>query len=164
MKFAFILPLVALLLTGCATRSYPEAPPPGPTLAEIQTMVKANVSDSVIVSQIKNSSTRYHLTTDQIIALKKAGVSDKILNALINTASKPRARSATTTSTYVYPAYPSYPVYVNPWPWWGWEGGFYWGDDDDDHFDQDAFHYEHHDDGFHRDWDHWDRDGDRHWH
>ena len=136
MKFAFILPLAALLLAGCATRSYTEAPSPGPTLTEIQTMVKAHVSDSIIINQIKNSSTRYHLTAEQIIALKNAGVSDKILNALINTAGKPPVPSAPGAQTYVYPAYPVYPrVYVNPWPGWGWGGDFYWGDSDDGDFD-----------------------------
>ena len=114
-------------MTGCVTRSYTvTSPPPGPSLAQVQAMVQAKVSDSVIVSQIQNSSTRYSLTADQIIQLKNAGVSDTVLNALINTASKPPVQTTTTVEqpAYVYPS-----VYVNPWPWgwWGWGGPYCYG-------------------------------------
>lgn len=117
-----------LLLAGCVTHSYTVAtPPPGPTLAEVQSMAQAHVSDSVIISQIQNSNTRYQLTSDQIISLKNAGVSDNVINALINTASKPVPQTTTTTvveQPYVYPY-----VYVDPWPafWWGWGPYYYHG-------------------------------------
>ncbi|HUZ07030.1 MAG TPA: hypothetical protein VMV89_06025, partial [Candidatus Paceibacterota bacterium] len=117
---------LAFLLTGCVTESYTATtPPPGPSLAQIQSMVQAHVSDSIIVSQIQNSSTRYSLTADEIIALKNAGVSDAILNALINTASKPVVRTTTRVSQgpYVYPYVYAGP---SPWFWWGW-GPFYYG-------------------------------------
>ena len=121
------MPLAALLLTGCVTRTYTVAtPPPGPSVAQIQSMVQAHVSDSVIVNQIQNSSSRYALTADQIIELKNAGVSDRVVNALINSASKPSVQTPTTveTGSYVYPS-----VYVDPWPWfwWGWGPGYYGG-------------------------------------
>ena len=97
-------------------------------------MVQAHVSDAVIVSQIQNSSARFVLTSDQIIALKNAGVSDTVLNAMINTASKPPAQAATTVSqsSYVYPYVYAYPSF-----WWGYgpyyyggyyRGGYYYGD------------------------------------
>ena len=128
MKLRFLVPLACLWLTGCATQTYTVAPPPppGPTLAEVQSMVEAKVSDTVIVNQIQNSSTRYFLTTDQIIALKNAGASDAVLNALSNSASKAPVPAPTTVVTsypYVYPS-----VYVNPWPWYGWGWGpYYYG-------------------------------------
>jgi hypothetical protein len=125
MRFILLLPLAGILLTGCVTRTETvTAPPPGPSLPEIQAMAQAHVSDSVIVSQIQNSPTRYLLTSDQIIALKNAGVSDTVLTALINTAGKPPAQPATTVvqSSYVYPA-----VYVNPWPFVWWGGPYYYG-------------------------------------
>lgn len=137
MKFSYLSLLAMVLVTGCVTRSYTTVatPPPGPTLAEIQSMAQAHVSDSVMISQIQNSSTRYQLTTEQIISLKNAGVSDAVINALINTASKPQPQTTTTTvveGPYVYPyAYPyPYPyVYVDPWPvfWWGWGPVYYHG-------------------------------------
>jgi hypothetical protein len=129
MKMLYLLPLAGLLLTGCVTQTDTvTTPPPGPSLAEIQAMVQAHVSDPVIVSQIQNSPTRYALTADQIIALKTTGASDTVLTALINTAGKPPAQATTVVqSSYVYPA-----VYVNPWPfiWWGapyYYGGYYGG-------------------------------------
>ena len=129
MKIKHLIPLACLLLSGCATRTYTVATPPaGPSLAEIQSLVQAHVDDTVIVSQIQNSSTRYQLTADQIIALKAAGASDNVLNALINTASKPPVQTTTVVQEpYVYP-YPYPYVYANPYPWywWGW-GPYYHG-------------------------------------
>jgi hypothetical protein len=126
MKIKYLLPLVGLLLTGCVTRTYTVNTPSGPSLAEVQAMVQAHVSDTVIVSQIQNSSARYTLTADQIIALKAAGVSDPVLNAMINTASKPPVQATTMVESgpYVYPY-----VYVDPWPWfwWGWGPNYYGG-------------------------------------
>jgi len=108
------------LLTGCVTRTTTvSAPPPGPSIAQVQSMVQAHVSDSVIINQIQNSSGRYTLTADQIIALKNGGVSDAVLNALIT--SKPPVQTTTRIveqSPVVYPY-----VYVDPWPYWGWGWG-----------------------------------------
>jgi hypothetical protein len=125
MKIIFLLPLAGLLLTGCVTRTYTvTTPPPGPSLAEVQAMVQAHVSDSVIVNQIQNSSTRYALTANQIILLKNAGASDAVVSALINSAGKPPVQTTTTVAQapVVYPA-----VYVDPWPWFWWGGGPYYG-------------------------------------
>jgi hypothetical protein len=126
MKIKYLWPLAGLLLTGCVTRTTTvSGPPPGPSIAQVQSMVQAHVSDSVIVNQIQNSSTRYTLTADQIIALKNAGVSETVLNALITSVNKSPAPTTTTVveqSPAVYPA-----VYVNPWPVWGWGPGYYHG-------------------------------------
>ena len=127
MKLKCLVLLGCLGLAGCVTPTYTSAPPPpGPSLAEVQSMVQAQVSDAVIVNQIQTSSTRYVLTTDQIIALKNAGASDAVLNALINSAGKAPVQTATTvvrTYPYVNPS-----VYIDPWPWfwWGW-GPYYYG-------------------------------------
>lgn len=125
-----LLPLAGLLLAGCVTRTYTvTTPPSGPTVAEVQSMVQAGVSDPVIVNQIQNSSTRYTLTADQIIALKNAGASESILNALITSVNKPPPVQTTTTVDTGPTIYPY--VYVDPWPWWGWgpyyRGGYYHG-------------------------------------
>lgn len=129
MNIKCLLPLSILLLAGCVTRTYTvvSPQPAGPTVAEIQSMAQAHVSDSVIISQIQNSSTRYHLTADQIIALKSAGVSDAVINTMISSASKPEQQAVTSSTTVVQPyAYPY--VYVDPWPgfWWGWGGPYYY--------------------------------------
>ena len=131
MKIKYLFFISALLLTGCVTRTVTVTapPPPGPSVTDVQSMVQAHVSNAVIVSQIQTSRTRYHLTVDQIIALKTAGASDTVINALINSVDKPSAQSTTTVTrdAYVYPY-----VYVDPWPWfwWGWgpyyRGGWYY--------------------------------------
>jgi hypothetical protein len=128
MKFLLLLPLAGLflLLTGCVVQPYPVAtPPPGPSLAQVQSMVQGHVNDAVIVGQIQNSSTRYQLTADQIITLKKAGASDAVLNALINSVNKPVVQT-TPPPAYAYPYPYAYPYgYVGPGPYY--YGGYYRG-------------------------------------
>ena len=58
------------------------------SLADIKALVKANLSDAVIISQIRNSHMVYYLTTAEIIDLKQSGVSEKIIDFMINTASQ----------------------------------------------------------------------------
>jgi hypothetical protein len=41
----------------------------------------------VIISQIRNSRTIYHLAAVDVIGLRNAGVSEKVLNFMINTPS-----------------------------------------------------------------------------
>ena len=57
------------------------------SLADVQAMAKAGVSDDVIISQIRNSRTIYHLAAVDVIGLRNAGVSEKVLNFMINTPS-----------------------------------------------------------------------------
>jgi uncharacterized protein YcfJ len=70
-------------------------------LADIKALAKAGVSDDVIISQIRSSRVVYRLTTAEIIDLKDAGVSEKVIDFMINTPSlypppappPPRSRS-----------------------------------------------------------------------
>jgi len=57
------------------------------SIADVQAMAKAGVSDDVIISQIRNSRTIYHLAAVDVIGLRDAGVSEKVLNFMINTPS-----------------------------------------------------------------------------
>lgn len=128
MKTYFLWPLAGLLLVGCvSTRTITvSGPPPRASIAQVESMIQAHVSDAVIVNQIQNSSSNYNLTAEQIIALKNQGASDAVLNALISTASKPAPPAMTTTIDQAPLIYPY--VYVDPWPlfWWGW-GPYYHG-------------------------------------
>ena len=56
-------------------------------LADVKALAKAGVSDEVIISQIRNSRTAYRLTTSEIIELKEAGVSERVIDFMINTPS-----------------------------------------------------------------------------
>ena len=53
--------------------------------ADIKALAKAGVSDEVIISQIRNSHVVYRLTTAEIIDLKDAGVSERVIDYMINT-------------------------------------------------------------------------------
>ena len=59
--------------------------------ADIKALAKAGVSDEVIISQIRNSHTVYHLSTAEILDLKDAGVSEQVIDIMINTASETSA-------------------------------------------------------------------------
>ena len=55
------------------------------SVADVKAMAKAGVSDDVIISQIRNTRTIYHLTSTDVIALRDAGVSEPVLNFMLNT-------------------------------------------------------------------------------
>ena len=52
-------------------------------------LVKAGLSDDLIVSTIANSPGTYDVSADGMIALKSAGVSDKVVSAIIQKANAP---------------------------------------------------------------------------
>ncbi len=54
------------------------------TNADIADMVKANVPESLILSQMKNSKTEFDLSSDGVIELVKRGVSEKLIEAMRN--------------------------------------------------------------------------------
>jgi hypothetical protein len=56
-------------------------------LADIKALARAGVSDDIIISQIRNSRTVYRLSTAEIIDLKDAGVSNRVIDFMINTPS-----------------------------------------------------------------------------
>jgi hypothetical protein len=57
-------------------------------VTDVQALAHAGISDDLIISQIRNSRTVYHLTTADIIALKNAGVSERVIDFMINTPSQ----------------------------------------------------------------------------
>jgi outer membrane lipoprotein SlyB len=57
------------------------------TLADIKALSKAGVSEEVILSQIRNSRTVYRLSANEIIELHDAGVSNRVIDFMINTPS-----------------------------------------------------------------------------
>src|SRR5690242_19248453 len=55
---------------------------------EILQLSKANVSEGTIITYIQNSGNSYGLDANQIVYLKQQGVSDTIINTMLN---QPRA-------------------------------------------------------------------------
>jgi len=56
-------------------------------LADIKALARAGVGDDIIISQIRNSRTVYRLSTAEIIDLKNAGVSNRVIDFMVNTPS-----------------------------------------------------------------------------
>ena len=65
--------------------------------ADVKALAKAGISDEVIISQLRNSHSVYHLSTAEIIDLKDGGVSEKVIDYMINTANGSNAASSTVT-------------------------------------------------------------------
>jgi hypothetical protein len=66
-----------------ATASQP-APQLSYGVPQVLQLAQAKISDGVIVSYIQNSGTIYSLKADEIVYLKQQGVSDNVLNAMLN--------------------------------------------------------------------------------
>jgi hypothetical protein len=58
------------------------------TNTSIVAMVQAGLSDAIIIKKIKTSRTSFDTSTDKLIALKKSGVSEKVIAAILD----PRAQ------------------------------------------------------------------------
>lgn len=90
---------------------------------DIQALSRAGIGDDLIISQIRNSRTVYHLSTADIIALKNAGVSESVIDFMINTQSQV---DPTYVGGAVGPAPPAplpEPIYVAPGPDYFWIAG-----------------------------------------
>jgi uncharacterized protein YcfJ len=106
------------------------------SLADVKALAKAGISEDVIVSQIRNSRTVFHLSAADIIDLRDSGVTDKVINYMIDTPATVGGNTATATTVVVQQAPPPPPVetvVVAPGPgyvWiggeWIWSGGWVW--------------------------------------
>ena len=102
-------------------------------VADIKALSKAGISDDVIISQIRNAHVVYRLTTAEILDLKDAGVSNKVIDYMINTPGTNAGATPVYHEVVVSEAPPepiAERVYVGPGPdyvWiggsWGWYGG-----------------------------------------
>ncbi|MEI8079990.1 MAG: glycine zipper domain-containing protein [bacterium] len=100
--------------------------------ADVKALAKAGLSDDVIISQIRNSHSVYHLSTAEIIDLKDSGTSQTVIDYMINTAANAvptpvpgtvvtEAPPSTVYQEVIYPA-PG-PDYVWVGGYWTWYGG-----------------------------------------
>ena len=91
------------------------------TVADVKELARAGVSDELIISQIRNSRTVYYLSTAEIIALKDEGVSENLIDFMINT--QTRTPSAQVVAGRTRTAYIPETIYVAPRPGLVWMGG-----------------------------------------
>ena len=72
---------VAALTVGCAT-----TPRPIPlTQADVISMVKAGVTDEEIMRRIDDTRTVFRLSSDDVIRLRNEGISDRVVNYMLDT-------------------------------------------------------------------------------
>ena len=108
-------------------------------VADVKALAAAGVGDNVIISQIRNSHTVYHLSAADIIDLRDAGVSNPVIDFMINTpgsigeSSAVAAQAGTVVVTQPPPPPPVDTVVVAPGPdyvWidgeWVWNGRWFW--------------------------------------
>jgi hypothetical protein len=98
------------------------------TVVDVKSLTKAGISDDLVISQIRNSRTVYHLSTADIIDLKNAGVSDRIIDFMINTPTQiPSAEVAGVVGATPPPPPLPETVVVAPGPDYVWvEGAWFW--------------------------------------
>ena len=93
------------------------------TVADVKALAQARVSDDLIISQIRNSRTVYQLRTVDIIELKNAGVSEKVIDFMINTPTQVQPATVAGVVGTVPPPQLVEPVIVAPGPDYLWVGG-----------------------------------------
>ena len=111
------------------------------SVADVKALAQAKLSDDVIISQIRNSRTVYHLSTADIIDLRNSGVSEGVIVFMINTPTSTGSAAAVAypapATTVVVaappPPMPAETVVIAPGPdyvWvggeWVWNGGWVW--------------------------------------
>ncbi len=105
-------------------------------LADIKAMAKSGIGDDVIISQIRATHSAYHLSASDIIDLNNSGVSQKVIDYMINTAngaSSAPPQAQTVVVNEAPPPPPAETVVVAPAPgyvWisgeWVWNGRWVW--------------------------------------
>ena len=88
--------LVGLICFAMAAAAAPQATSNNDS---IEKMAMARLGDDVIVAMIQNQAGHYDLTPDTLIAMKREGISDKVLAALAARGSTTAPVSATALTT-----------------------------------------------------------------
>jgi outer membrane lipoprotein SlyB len=99
------------------------------SVADVKALAKAGISEDIIISQIRSSHTVFHLSAVDIIDLSDAGVSNKVVDFMINTPSSIGGTSEVAPQSHTVfveqapPPMPVETVVVAPGPEYVWLGG-----------------------------------------
>jgi hypothetical protein len=91
LAITIVVGLALSTLAVAAQNSSAAAPPLSYGVPQILQLTQAKVSDDTIIAYIHNSGNSYGLDANQIIYLRQQGVSDNVLNTMLN---QPKAASA----------------------------------------------------------------------
>ncbi len=87
---AVFLVLTASVFAAAQSREIYLGPQPkAMTVQDVIKLSKASLGDDVIIEQLKTRNQRFDLSTDQLIQLKTAKVSERVIEVMINPAYKP---------------------------------------------------------------------------
>src|SRR5499433_2731197 len=86
-RLTLVLALAALTLFAATSLTAQEVL----TNDSLIALKKAGLSDSIIISKIKSSQTKFDVSTKGLIGLKNAGMSDQVIEAVVNAGSSPPA-------------------------------------------------------------------------
>src|SRR5690348_14427717 len=75
---------IAAAQNSLTTPAGTTAAPLSAGVPEIIELAQANVNDATIVNYIQNSGISYSLRADEVVYLKQQGVSDTVVNAMLN--------------------------------------------------------------------------------
>src|SRR5438093_2142834 len=108
LRLTFILAVAALTLVTATSLTAQEVL----TNESLIALKKAGLSDSIIVSKIRASQTKFDVSTKGLIGLKNAGLSDQVIEAVVNAgsgsaappaaAAPPTAAATATTKETIY--------------------------------------------------------------
>ncbi|HEX6078937.1 MAG TPA: hypothetical protein VF197_04850 [Methylomirabilota bacterium] len=70
-------------------------------------MVKGGLPEAVVIAKIKSTPSKFDLKTDSLLSLKKAGVTDKILEAMVSAGSGGAAASSSSAAATPAPPAPA---------------------------------------------------------
>ena len=99
--------VVTLILVAAVSLSLPGATSVAQevlTNDSVIQMVKAGLPEAVVIAKIKSTSSKFDLKTDSLVSLKKAGVTDKVLEAMVAAGSGAAPSTAAATPAPPAPA------------------------------------------------------------
>ena len=97
-------------------------------IADVKAMARAGIGDNVIISQMRNTGSMYHLSAADIIDLHDSGVSSAVIDYMVNSANlaaapQPVPQPQPAPVVVAPPAPPPETVVVAPAPGYVWVGG-----------------------------------------
>ena len=80
-----LVPILILLAAGISSAQDTGKTPPGSlTIEDVVRMAKAEVAEEIIIARVKTNAKAFDLNTDEIVELRKDGVSDTVVKYLID--------------------------------------------------------------------------------
>jgi hypothetical protein len=90
---------VSVVLKPKPLLAIPSGPPGSLTIADVINLTKNHVSDELVILRVKRNAIAFALNADEIVELKKAGVSDAVIRYMLNPNYSPPATLTPTTGT-----------------------------------------------------------------